>query len=220
MSSLTNNAENSTVTAKSVLEKLKSLSSTVSKKATEEADIISSSIVKDTSTLTSSAPNSSNTLFTIFRYILIILLIGFIVLNILAILDLLPPNLTEIFSPLLLVLGYTPRKAPKQVTKQPVTATTTTDKKEPNKKISDKLSTIDAIEKDLERDVKNLKDLVTPDADMASSNIQSQNSKAGYCYVGEDRGYRSCVKVDEQMTCMSGDIFPTKDICVNPNLRA
>ena len=45
------------------------------------------------------------------------------------------------------------------------------------------------------------------------------NLKSGYCYVGKDRGHRSCVKIDENNTCMSGDIFPSQEICVNPNLR-
>ena len=57
------------------------------------------------------------------------------------------------------------------------------------------------------------------EADDTNSNIQKGPSKVGYCYVGEDKGYRSCVYVKESDTCMSGDIFPTNDICVNPNLR-
>jgi hypothetical protein len=43
--------------------------------------------------------------------------------------------------------------------------------------------------------------------------------KNGYCYVGEDRGFRSCVSVKPDDTCMSGDIFPSMDICINPSLR-
>lgn len=43
--------------------------------------------------------------------------------------------------------------------------------------------------------------------------------KAGFCYIGEDRGFRSCISVGEGSDCMSGDIFPTRDLCVNPNLR-
>lgn len=45
-------------------------------------------------------------------------------------------------------------------------------------------------------------------------------SKVGWCFVGEDRGYRSCAEVGEADKCMSGDIFPSKEICVNPSLRA
>ncbi len=57
------------------------------------------------------------------------------------------------------------------------------------------------------------------EADDTNSNIQKGPSKSGYCYIGEDKGYRSCVYVKDSDTCMSGDIFPTNDICVNPNLR-
>ena len=45
------------------------------------------------------------------------------------------------------------------------------------------------------------------------------NSKSGFCYIGEDRGFRSCIGVGEGDSCMSGDIFPTMDMCINPNLR-
>ena len=57
-------------------------------------------------------------------------------------------------------------------------------------------------------------------ADDAGSMIQNGVvSNQGWCYVGEDRGYRSCVEVGRGHECMSGDVFPTKDICINPNLR-
>ena len=42
---------------------------------------------------------------------------------------------------------------------------------------------------------------------------------SGYCYVGEDRGFRSCIEVGESTKCMSGEIFPTRAVCVNPRLR-
>ena len=57
-------------------------------------------------------------------------------------------------------------------------------------------------------------------ADDAASSIQKGSPKAGWCYIGEDRGFRSCAEVGVNDTCMSGDIFPTQQICVNPNLRA
>ena len=57
-------------------------------------------------------------------------------------------------------------------------------------------------------------------ADEATSSIQNGAPKAGWCYIGEDRGFRSCAEVGVNDTCMSGDIFPTQQICVNPNLRA
>ena len=57
-------------------------------------------------------------------------------------------------------------------------------------------------------------------ADEASSSIQSGPPKSGWCYIGEDRGFRTCGEVGVNDKCMSGDIFPTQEICVNPSLRA
>ena len=59
-----------------------------------------------------------------------------------------------------------------------------------------------------------------PEPDTTDSVIQTTpKTGTGYCYVGEDRGIRSCVKINKNHKCMSGDIFPTRDICINPNLR-
>jgi hypothetical protein len=52
----------------------------------------------------------------------------------------------------------------------------------------------------------------------ALGDFDSPNKK-GWCYVGSDRGYRSCVKVSEQDACLSKDIYPRKDLCENPTLR-
>uniref|UniRef100_A0A6C0BW78 Uncharacterized protein n=1 Tax=viral metagenome TaxID=1070528 RepID=A0A6C0BW78_9ZZZZ len=43
----------------------------------------------------------------------------------------------------------------------------------------------------------------------------SHVAKSGFCYVGE----QTCVSVTENDTCMSGDVFPTMDVCINPKLR-
>jgi hypothetical protein len=71
----------------------------------------------------------------------------------------------------------------------------------------------------VERDLKKLSDDIdsvdgTDDAD------DDDTPKSGYCYIGADRGVRSCARVGEADKCMSGDIFPTKATCVNPKLRA
>ena len=58
-----------------------------------------------------------------------------------------------------------------------------------------------------------------PDDSSSATQREAGAQKAGYCYIGEDRGFRSCLKVGEGDMCMSGDIFPSMDICVNPNLR-
>lgn len=56
-------------------------------------------------------------------------------------------------------------------------------------------------------------------SDEATSAIQSTGTKAGWCFIGEDRAFRTCAKVNETDQCMSGNIFPSKDICINPTLR-
>ena len=52
----------------------------------------------------------------------------------------------------------------------------------------------------------------------ASSSVHS-SGQAGWCYVGQDRGYRTCAQVGVNDQCMSGDIFPSQELCINPSLR-
>ena len=54
--------------------------------------------------------------------------------------------------------------------------------------------------------------------DKTDSKVQ-EKKKSGWCYIGTDRTFRSCIKVSESDKCMSGKIFPTKAICINPSLR-
>ena len=59
-----------------------------------------------------------------------------------------------------------------------------------------------------------------PRPDDSLSRIQSGGSgKAGWCFIGEDRGFRTCSEIGQNDKCMSGDIFPSQEICMNPNLR-
>lgn len=55
--------------------------------------------------------------------------------------------------------------------------------------------------------------------DATSSTQRAGPTKSGYCYIGEDRGFRSCISVKDSDVCMSGQIFPSNEICVNPSLR-
>jgi hypothetical protein len=48
----------------------------------------------------------------------------------------------------------------------------------------------------------------------------SNSGKAGWCFIGEDQGVRSCSEIGVNDMCMSGDVFPTQAVCMNPNLRA
>jgi len=58
---------------------------------------------------------------------------------------------------------------------------------------------------------------VMPDSSTRSA-IQKPPQK-GYCYVGTDRGYRSCIYVKDRKSCMSGQVFPMKEVCEYPGLR-
>ena len=64
-------------------------------------------------------------------------------------------------------------------------------------------------------------DTPTYTSDDSYSTIQKNKAsgKSGFCYIGEDRGFRSCVSVGQNDTCMSGDIYPSMEVCVNPTLR-
>ena len=52
-----------------------------------------------------------------------------------------------------------------------------------------------------------------------SSDTQIGFKKEKHCFIGTDRGFRSCIEIGDADKCMSGDIFPTHDICINPSLR-
>lgn len=75
------------------------------------------------------------------------------------------------------------------------------------------------LKKKLENNKKNYQ---TPQPDEQGSEIQQKKSKekSGYCFIGKHKGIRSCMKVDENDVCISGDIFPSRDICINPSLRS
>ena len=49
--------------------------------------------------------------------------------------------------------------------------------------------------------------------------LQSNSNEHGYCYIGTQSNVRNCAKVTSKNKCMSGDIFPTMDLCINPTLR-
>lgn len=63
--------------------------------------------------------------------------------------------------------------------------------------------------------------LPEPEPTIDNSRVQSHKAsgKAGFCYIGEENGIRSCVKVSEHDVCMSGKVYPSKEVCSNPRLR-
>jgi len=58
----------------------------------------------------------------------------------------------------------------------------------------------------------------TPSDSSIQNQIAAQKPKAGWCFVGEYDGSRGCVGVDEIDKCMSGQIFPSQKMCLNPTL--
>jgi len=58
---------------------------------------------------------------------------------------------------------------------------------------------------------------VSPDSS-SKSTIQ-KGPRKGFCYIGTDRGIRSCISVYKGNKCMSGQIYPSRNICINPQLR-
>ncbi len=49
--------------------------------------------------------------------------------------------------------------------------------------------------------------------------LHSDTQQNGYCYIGKINNSRYCAKVSSNNSCMSGDIFPTMAVCINPNLK-
>jgi hypothetical protein len=65
----------------------------------------------------------------------------------------------------------------------------------------------------------NLNDNDETKADLSTESEIQQPKQSGYCYIGTDRTFRSCVKMNTGDTCVSKQVFPTNDICINPSLR-
>lgn len=66
---------------------------------------------------------------------------------------------------------------------------------------------------------KELSKLERSEMNINRSMLDGLNVKEGYCYVGVSDGVRGCVKVYKDESCMSGNIYPTQEICMNPDLR-
>ena len=84
----------------------------------------------------------------------------------------------------------------------------------------DEHATMDSLTKALQHSAQNIMSGSAPySADDTTSSVQVK-AKAGWCLIGEEKGARNCIEVGQNDQCMSGDIFPTHDVCVNPRLRA
>jgi hypothetical protein len=59
-----------------------------------------------------------------------------------------------------------------------------------------------------------------PEPNETTNPIQSSpaTAKSNWCLVGEYNGTRGCVSVSEQDKCLSGQVFPSQQTCLNPNI--
>lgn len=73
--------------------------------------------------------------------------------------------------------------------------------------------------KALENAERNINREIVPDGPIDRKPSSKIEGNLGFCYIGEYKGFRSCASITESDKCLSGDIFPTRDICINPNLR-
>ncbi len=57
-----------------------------------------------------------------------------------------------------------------------------------------------------------------PKPDSSSQPIQKPitSDKSVWCLVGEYQGKRGCVEVDDANKCLSGQVFPNKQMCLHP----
>ncbi len=76
------------------------------------------------------------------------------------------------------------------------------------------------IEKNMDTKKNYTKDLEKIDADSSyNSSLKKNKKNGGFCYIGTDKRHRHCVKMQPGDVCASNKIFPTRDICINPNLK-
>ena len=71
---------------------------------------------------------------------------------------------------------------------------------------------------------KAIKDALIPSKDgftiREEVDTSSQLGKLNWCFIDEKDGIRNCEELNATTNyCLSGDIFPTRDICINPKLR-
>lgn len=51
-----------------------------------------------------------------------------------------------------------------------------------------------------------------------SNPVVATPSKKSWCLVGEHMAKRGCIEIDEHDKCMSGQVYPSQKMCLNPTL--
>jgi len=183
-------------------------------------------------TAVSSSDTNTGSSSTMWKYIIIFLILAFLGFNLFTYLGTISTffgslvnRILGIFKPILAYFGY----GVGETVKKTVDLTATGSKKIIDVTAGTLTGGINVLEHGLSKDNKKHnnnknknKNTQFPMPDEAGSLTQSSKAsrKAGFCYIGEDRGFRSCISVGEGDNCMSGDIFPSMDKCINPSLRS
>tara|TARA_Y100000816_G_scaffold245458_1_gene193452 strand:+ start:342 stop:980 length:639 start_codon:yes stop_codon:yes gene_type:complete len=197
-------------TGNSLFNKIKNLS----EKTMQTAKDSTEKVFYEIKTLEKNSETTNS--FFFIRYVFVFLLIFLILINVLQALKLLPDMLVGILKPILLFFGHSIEDTVKQIGQTTIDGSKAID----DLSTSGIQSSIQEIKEDVDRKEDN-NNVPQPDDSIEAVNRArgTHQDKLGYCYVGTDRGYRSCIDVETKDECLSGDIFPTRDICINPNLR-
>ena len=191
------------------------------------------------STATASDTSSGVNMWTIIKYILIVLILAFLGFNIFSALGKGVDSTKGFLGPFLQSLGFGVGETVKQTVNTAadgtnlavdVAAGTVDDavtlmeksvgvKDVQFNRIDDPTTSTQEVLNKAAKKQKDKQNVPEPDDATSRTQVDPGARKAGFCYIGEDRGFRSCIKVGEGDQCMSGDIFPTREICVNPSLR-
>jgi hypothetical protein len=167
---------------------------------------------------------SNNNLILLFLIILVLLFLGF---NLFGYLGEGADYLKDLLAPILKFFGYSVGETSKKTISESQKGTKFAtdivgDSIKDAVDVSEKalgIANKPSLKQDVNVNKKKRPDVATPDNSDSMLQTSKAKKKAGYCYIGEDRGFRSCVKVNKDDVCMSGEIFPSMQVCVNPSLR-
>ena len=193
----------------------KASAKTLTSPLTSLSSKLTSPLSQPLSTTTQSKPS-------IIKYILLIIFLIFLILTL--VLYIIKPDSTKIYDIYAPVITFFSKKKDTTITNIKLEDNI-------NDKKADKVDNVDKADKvdkaeynkvDKEYTGKDTDEVIelAPVSNDTDDPIQSQSkTKSGSCYIGTDKGFRNCVSVGEGDKCMSGDIFPTLEMCINPKLR-
>lgn len=202
---------------------------------------ISDAITAKLTTL-ETASNGTTSLWVI---LLIIMGLAFLGFNVFVYLAKGTQGIVDLFSPILKIIGYNTEIATKKVVNVSATglqnlsgsianATSSGPSPNPNTPVNNTPTTNQGQDYTLDESEQNIENSLNRAINFPSTKVSSQytsdqsssviqqskmSNKSGWCYIGEEKGFRSCASVGPSDVCMSGDIFPTQEVCINPNLR-